>query len=100
MGLIQGQIQEYETVDTLYTCYNRRIMYAAIYWATQNYDKICSRLRELMGGGVLQMPADISVMDNPDTREIFEQNWATPTWSAKDKMKVFKLAWDLLGTDF
>ena len=99
-GLIQGQIQEYETVDTLYTCYNRRIMYAAIYWATQNYDKICSRVRELMGGSVLQMPADISVMDNADTRDIFEHNWATPTWSAKDKMKLFKLAWDLLGTDF
>ena len=99
-GLIQGQFQDHETLPGGFTCYNRRTMYASIYWATQNYDKICSRVRELMGGSVLQMPADVTVLDDPETRAIFEQNWATPTWSATDKMKLFKLAWDLLGSDF
>ncbi len=99
-ALIDGQIQDYETLPGGFTCYNRRYMYTSIYWATQHYDKICTRIRELMGGTVLQFPADATVFDDPEIRAIFEQNWATPTWNAKDKMKLFRLAWDLLGSEF
>ena len=49
---------------------------------------------------VLQMPADISVLNNAETRELFEELWQTPTHSAIERFKLFKLAWDLLGTDF
>ena len=49
---------------------------------------------------VPQMPADASVLDDPTTREAFETYWSTPGQSAKDRMKLFKLAWDLLGSDF
>ena len=43
-------------------CFNRRMMYAALEWCTQNYAAFIEVLRELCGGGVFQMPADISVM--------------------------------------
>ena len=75
-------------------------MYASIYFATQNYDKILARIRELTGGSVLQMPADASVLADEETARIFDMCWSTKTWDAKDKMKLFKLAWDILGTDF
>ena len=45
-----------------YVCFNRRMMYAALEWCTQNYSKFIDELRELCGGGVFQMPANISVM--------------------------------------
>jgi 4-hydroxyphenylacetate 3-monooxygenase len=32
-------------------------------------------------------------------RDRFE-TWSVPGQSAKDRMKLFKLAWDLLGSDF
>ncbi|MEC9454057.1 MAG: 4-hydroxyphenylacetate 3-hydroxylase N-terminal domain-containing protein [Pseudomonadota bacterium] len=99
-AMIAGQIQDHETLKGGLTCYNRRYMYAAVYFATQNYDKILARIRELTGGSVLQMPADASVMDDDETKRIFEMCWSTETWDAKDKMKLFKLAWDILGTDF
>jgi len=99
-AMIAGQIQDHETLKDGLTCYNRRYMYAAVYFATQNYDKILARIRELTGGSVLQMPADASVMDDDETKRIFEMCWSTETWDAKDKMKLFKLAWDILGTDF
>ena len=44
-------------------------MYAALDWCTQNYCRFIDELRELCGGGVFQMPADISVMDDPELRE-------------------------------
>lgn len=99
-ALIRGQIQGFETLPGGFTCFDRRAMYASIYWATQNYDKICSRVRELMGGSVLQMPADIGVLGGAETAPVFEANWAGNGWTARERMKLFKLAWDLLGTDF
>jgi 4-hydroxyphenylacetate 3-monooxygenase len=99
-AMIAGQIQDHETLPGGLACYNRRYMYASIYFATQNYDKMLARIRELTGGSVLQMPADVSVMDDEETRRIFDMCWSTKEWDAADKMKLFKLAWDILGTDF
>ncbi len=99
-GMIYGQIQDHETLGNGYVNYNRHYMYAAIYLATQHYDQICAKVRELSGGSVLQMPADVSVLHNAQTRSLFEELWETPTHSAVERFKLFKLAWDLLGTDF
>jgi 4-hydroxyphenylacetate 3-monooxygenase len=99
-GMIYGQIQNCEELGNGYVNYNRHYMYAAIYFATQNYDQICAKVRELSGGSVLQMPADVSVLSNPKTRALFEELWQTPTHGAIEKFQLFKLAWDLLGTDF
>jgi 4-hydroxyphenylacetate 3-monooxygenase len=99
-GMIYGQIEDFEDLGNGHVNYNRHYMYSAIYFATQNYDQICAKVRELSGGSVLQMPADISVLDNPTTRALFEELWQTPTQSALEKFKLFKLAWDLLGSDF
>jgi 4-hydroxyphenylacetate 3-monooxygenase len=99
-GMINGQIQGHVAVGSEYVNYDRAVMYAAIYFATQHYDQICAKVRELSGGSVLQMPADISVLENPHTKELFEELWVSPQQSALDKLKLFKLAWDLLGSDF
>jgi 4-hydroxyphenylacetate 3-monooxygenase len=99
-GMIYGQIQDCEDLGNGYVNYNRHYMYAAIYFATQNYDQICAKVRELSGGSVLQMPADVSVLENPKTRALFEELWQTPSHGAVEKFKLFKLAWDLLGSDF
>jgi 4-hydroxyphenylacetate 3-monooxygenase len=57
-------------------------------------------VRELMGAGVFQMPADASVLDDPQLRDKFETYWSVPGQSAKERMKFANLAWDLLGSDF
>jgi 4-hydroxyphenylacetate 3-monooxygenase len=99
-AMIDGQIHALEEVGHGYVNYNRHYMYSMIYFATQQYDHICSKVRELLGGGVLQMPADVSVMQNPETRQVFEELWHMSSVSAQDRYKVMKLAWDILGTDF
>lgn len=54
------------------------MMYAALEWCTQNYTSFIDELRELCGGGVLQMPADISVMKNAELARQFQTYWQTP----------------------
>jgi 4-hydroxyphenylacetate 3-monooxygenase len=99
-GMVEGQIQGYEDWPAGYVCFNRRYMYAALNWCTESYSSIIDTLRELCGGGVFQMPADSSVMQDAVLRHQFETYWATPQLAALDRMKLFKLAWDLVGSEF
>ena len=99
-GMIAGQIQDAESWPEGYCTYNRRYMYAALNWCTEGHSGIIDVIRELCGGGVFQMPADISVMNNPEMRQEFETYWQTPQLQAVERMKLFKLAWDLIGSEF
>jgi 4-hydroxyphenylacetate 3-monooxygenase len=99
-GLVHGQIDACESWPEGYVCFNRRVMYAALNWCTEGYSAVIDQLRELCGGGVFQMPADISVMDDPALRRTFETYWQTPQLDAVGRMKLMKLAWDLIGSEF
>jgi 4-hydroxyphenylacetate 3-monooxygenase len=99
-GLVNGQIHACESWPEGYVCFNRRIMYAGLDWCTQNYSKFVDELRELCGGGVFQMPANISVMENDALAETFSTFWQTPQADAISRMKLFKLAWDFVGSEF
>ncbi len=38
-------------------------------------------------------------MRDPDFRELFESYWSTSEGGAVARMKLFKLAWDLIGSE-
>jgi hypothetical protein len=61
---------------------------------------VIDALRELCGGGIFQMPADVTVMHDPRLRQQFEAYWQTPQLAALERMKLYKLAWDLIGSEF
>ena len=101
-GMIAGQIQDAEDWPETqgWKTFNRRYMYAALNWCTESHSSIIEALRELCGGGIFQMPADVTVMDDPRLRAQFEQYWQTPQLPALERMKLYKLAWDLIGSEF
>ena len=100
-GMVAGQIQAAEEWPTPgYVTYNRRMMYAALNWGVEHYSEVVDIVRELCGGGMFQMPADASVLDDPQTAAFFETYWHTPQMSALDRMKLFRIAWDIVGSEF
>jgi 4-hydroxyphenylacetate 3-monooxygenase len=99
-GMIAGQIQDAESWPAGYQTFNRRYVYAALNWCTENHSSLIDTVRELCGGSVFQMPADISVMSDAALGEQFERYWQTPQLGAVARMKLFKLAWDLVGSEF
>ena len=99
-GMIAGQIQDAEDWPEGFKTFNRRYMYAALNWCTESHSQIIDALRELCGGGIFQMPADITVMHDPVLRQQFETYWQTPQLAAVERMKLYKLAWDLIGSEF
>jgi 4-hydroxyphenylacetate 3-monooxygenase len=99
-GLVNGQINAFETWPDGYVGFNRRFVYAGLDWCTQNYSAFIDELRTLCGGGVFQMPADISVLDDPELTRQFAAYWQTPQADSVTRMKLFKLAWDMVGSEF
>ncbi|MFD1539806.1 4-hydroxyphenylacetate 3-hydroxylase family protein [Nonomuraea guangzhouensis] len=98
-GLIDGQMWAAESWGE-YVAFNRRSMYAALNWCVEEYSPLIDTLRELCGGGVLQMPADASVLEDPELSEVFREFWHTPQLDAVNRMKLLKLAWDMVGSEF
>jgi len=98
-AMIDGQIEACHRVDHGYVLFNRRYLYAAIHWAMENHSTLIDIVRELMGGSQFQFPASIDVVEEPELRHLFETLWTAGEFAAVDRMKLFKLAWDLVGSD-
>ena len=69
-------------------------------WCQKNHAAIIDLVRELAGGNLLQMPINASVFDDATLREQFEAYYATPFLGATERMKLLKLAWDFIGSEF
>jgi 4-hydroxyphenylacetate 3-monooxygenase len=99
-GLVNGQIEAWEEWPQGYACPNRRIMYASLNWCQEHHSEIIDTLRTLAGGLPLQMPASIDLLDDPVLRDQFERWWSTPSIAAVPRLKLYKLVWDLIGSEF
>jgi 4-hydroxyphenylacetate 3-monooxygenase len=99
-GLVHGQIEAWEEWPQGYATPNRRIMYAALNWCQENHTGIIDTLRTLLGGYPMVMPASIDVLGEPALRDTFERWWKTPSIEAVERHKLYKLAWDLVGSEF
>ncbi len=99
-GMVHGQVQACEAWPGGWVGYNRRYVYATINWCIENYSPIIDTLRELCGAGIFQMPGSTSLLEDDALKAKFEAYWDTPQRGALSRMKLFNLAWDLIGSDF
>ncbi|HTS41102.1 MAG TPA: 4-hydroxyphenylacetate 3-hydroxylase N-terminal domain-containing protein [Xanthobacteraceae bacterium] len=99
-GLVQGQIEAWEEWPKGYATPNRRIMYAALNWCQEHHTEIIDTLRTLLGAYPMVMPSSIDVMSDDGLRDRFERWWKTASIEAVDRFKLYKLAWDLVGSEF
>jgi 4-hydroxyphenylacetate 3-monooxygenase len=99
-GLVAGQIEAWEEWPAGFATPNRRIMYAALNWCQEHHTEIVDSLRTLLGGYPLVMPASIDVITDAALRDTFARWWKTPSIEAVERHKLYKLAWDIVGTEF
>ena len=99
-GLVQGQIEAWEEWPPGFATPNRRIMYATLNWCQEHHTEIIDTLRTLLGAYPMVMPASIDVVTDDVLRDRFERWWKTASIEAVDRHKLYKLAWDLVGSEF
>jgi 4-hydroxyphenylacetate 3-monooxygenase len=77
-----------------------RALYGAMGLQSELYPRVIAGLRELAGGGVLQLPASVEDLRNPATRVDIDRYVQSPGMAAAERVKLFKLAWDAVGSEF
>jgi 4-hydroxyphenylacetate 3-monooxygenase len=64
------------------------------------FPRVMQLFRELVGGGVIQLPSSYKDYLNPDTAEMLERYVQSPGWPSAERVKLLKMAWDFLGSEF
>ena len=64
------------------------------------YPKMLNLIRELCGGGLIQLPSSVEDFANPEIRADIERYIQSPDHSAEERVKLMKLAWDMVGSEF
>ncbi|WP_136611076.1 4-hydroxyphenylacetate 3-hydroxylase family protein [Sinomonas albida] len=78
----------------------KRPLYGAMGLQSETYPRAINILRDLAGGGVLQLPSGIADMKSPTTAADVERYIASPHVSSEDRIKLFRLVWDIIGSEF
>jgi 4-hydroxyphenylacetate 3-monooxygenase len=78
----------------------KRAVYGAMGLQAELYPRVLAILRELVGGGVLQVPSSVADMRNPETRADIDRYIYSPGATAEERIKLFKLAWDATASEF
>ncbi len=103
VSMIEGMVEAMEISGSMYGKYfipNPHRMYAASVLAQQLYPKFVTTLRELAGGGMIMLPSSIADYGNPETASMIDRTQRSPATDSVGRVKLFKLAWDAVGSEF
>lgn len=79
---------------------NPRFLYGAIGLQSELYPRALNILRELAGAGVIQPPSSYRELLNPETLPDMTRFTGAAGLTSQERVKLFKLAWDAIGTEF
>jgi len=75
-------------------------LYAAQVLTQKLYPEVISTLRELAGGGLIMLPSSIEDFGDPQLKALIERTQQSPATTAEGRVKLFKFAWDAIGSEF
>jgi 4-hydroxyphenylacetate 3-monooxygenase len=79
---------------------DRGLLYAAQVQAQRLYPRVVATIRELAGGGLLMLPSSVADLADPDIASLVWKTQHGATGTGMDRVKLMKLAWDALGSEF
>jgi 4-hydroxyphenylacetate 3-monooxygenase len=65
-----------------------------------HYSTVLNQVRELAGAGVVQLPASYRDYHSPEVARDLRRFVQSPGVPSVERTKIFKLAWDILGSEF
>jgi len=103
-SLIHGQVyaQEYNCeIDEYGVAWPARAeSFAVMVIQSELYPKMLHIVRDLAGGGVIQLPSSVADFQNPETRADLDRFVQSPGVTSLERVKLLKLLWDLVGSEF
>jgi 4-hydroxyphenylacetate 3-monooxygenase len=103
VSMVEGLVEAMEVSGSMYGKYfvpNAKRLYSAIVLTQQLYPKFVHSLRELAGGGMIMLPSSVEDFANPEIANHIEKTQRSPATDSLGRVKLFKLAWDAVGSEF
>jgi 4-hydroxyphenylacetate 3-monooxygenase len=75
-------------------------LYAAMNMQSWIYPKMLDMIRELSGGGMIQLPSSVKDFIDPETNADISRYIQSPGSPAPERVKLLKLCWDAIGSEF
>ena len=79
---------------------DRAMLCAAQVIAQTTYPEIVEAIRSLSGGGMIMVPSSYNDFANPETNAIIHKTQRSPVATSEQRVKLMKLAWDAVGSEF
>jgi len=103
VGMVEALIHGMEVKGSHYGEYfvpDPALLYSSQVLTQQLYPKVIHTLRELSGGGVIMLPSSEADYANPLVAERIRKVQKSAVATPDERVKLFKLAWDVIGTEF
>lgn len=75
-------------------------LYAQMVLQPELHNRTLAAIRELVGGGVIQLPSSVEDFANPEIAADLERYVQSPGVTAPERIRLMKLVWDALGSEF
>ncbi|WP_199256824.1 4-hydroxyphenylacetate 3-hydroxylase family protein [Alteribacillus sp. YIM 98480] len=79
---------------------NPRFLYSAMALQPQLNNSVLELARELAGGGLIQLPSSYKDFASDETVKDIQRYVQSPGVTAEERVKLYKLAWDIIGSEF
>jgi 4-hydroxyphenylacetate 3-monooxygenase len=79
---------------------NKHLLYTAQVQSQEMYPAVINTIRELAGGSLLMLPSSVADFDNPEMARVIALTQISPAMSGADRVKLLKLTWDAVGSEF
>lgn len=99
-GLVYAQEQNCELDEHGVAWPGRAECFATMTLQSDFYPKLLHLVRDLCGGGVIQLPSSAADFANPEALADFERYVQSPGYPTTERVKLLKLVWDMIGSEF
>ncbi|KAA9381325.1 4-hydroxyphenylacetate 3-hydroxylase N-terminal domain-containing protein [Microbispora amethystogenes] len=79
---------------------HRETAYAQLAVGPDLYPKVINEIKLLAGGGLIQLPSSYRDLLRPEVAALLGKYVKSPGYDAESRIKLFKLAWDAVGSEF
>jgi 4-hydroxyphenylacetate 3-monooxygenase len=76
------------------------LLYASQVFQQAMYPPLLNQMRGLLGGSLIQLPATVAELRVPESAADIERYVRWPKASGRERVKLLKLVWDALGSEF
>jgi 4-hydroxyphenylacetate 3-monooxygenase len=103
-SIVENMLYSHETIGPIdedgIVWPSKPALYAVMALQSQINPHMIDIVRELTGAAMITLPSSVKDFENPESRSDVERYFVSGGMGARDRVRLMRLAWDFLGTEF